>query len=194
MPVPTPSETRRSPPLPRSSLALLLIVSLLAPDATTAQRPLTENTLTDGGSEAPSATLDDVSWLTGHWIGEGLGSTAEESWLPPAGGAMVGVFRLANDEGVEFYEIMVLEEEAGSLVLRLKHFGPDLTGWEEREETVEFPLVARERETLWFDGLTLRRTAKDEFRIWVALSGEAEPDRREALFVYRRAPRGPSPY
>lgn len=100
---------------------------------------------------------------------------------------MVIAFRVVRDGGVEFYEIVTIAEQEGSLVLALKHFRPDLVGWEEREDVVRFPLVDRDEETLWFDGLSIRRDGPDRMRIWVALGGE-EDARREALFTYRRAP------
>lgn len=169
---------------------LLLAGSPLTPDGPAAlmgQTPLTENTLrADGSTPPPAASIGDVAWLTGRWSGEGLGSVAEETWLPPAGDAMAGVFRLVGEDGVQFYEIVTLRVEAGSLVLRLKHFGPDLVGWEEREETVDFPLVARGDDTLWFDGLTMKRVSDDEMHIWVALGSEGDSEAQEAHFRYRR--------
>ena len=99
---------------------------------------------------------------------------------------MLGVFRLVREGSPQFYELVTLVEEEGSLALRLKHFEPDLVGWEAKQESVRFPLVRREEETLWFDGLTIRRIGDDRMRIWVALESEGEV--REALFEYRRAP------
>lgn len=155
-----------------------------------AQTPSTEHTLRlDEGTPPPEASIADVGWLAGRWVGEGLGAVAEETWLPPAGGAMAGVFRLVRDGAPELYEIVTLVEEEGSLVLRLKHFGPDLVGWEEKGESVDFRLVRRDPETLWFDGLTIRRLGEDRMRIWVVLESEGEV--REALFEYRRAPGSP---
>lgn len=173
------------PATPFASIGLFALV---------AQAPLTENTLrADGSAPAPTASIDDVAWLTGRWSGEGLGSVAEETWLPPAGDAMAGVFRLVGEDGVQFYEIVTVREEAGSLALRLKHFGPDLVGWEEREETVDFPLVAKADDTLWFDGLTMKRVSEDEMHIWVALEREGDSEAQEALFRYRRDPGTPEP-
>lgn len=156
------------------------------------QTPLTENTLrADGATPPPAASIDDVAWLAGRWSGEGLGSVAEETWLPPAGDAMAGVFRLAGDGGVQFYEIVTVKETGRSLILQLKHFGPDLVGWEERDETVDFPLVARDDGTLWFDGLTIERVSADEMHVWVALGNEDDAEPQEALFRYRRVEGGP---
>lgn len=134
---------------------------------------------------APRAPREEAR-VAGRGVGEGLGATVEEVWLPPSGGAMAGVFRLMREGSTEFYELVTLVEDGGSLLLRLKHFGPDLVGWEERDEVVTFPLVRREPGALWFDGLTIRRVGEDAMRIWVAIESR-EGDVSEALFEYRRA-------
>lgn len=180
--------------IPRWPLFVTPLWCLVAAVPASAQSPFTEHTLrADDGAPRPHATLASVAWLPGHWTGEGLGALAEESWLPAAGGAMAGVFRLVDGDAVRFYELVTLVEEAGSLVMRLKHFHPDLVGWEEREATVDFPLVRLRADTLWFDGLTMARGARgDAMKIWVALE-QAGGVTSEALFTYRRRTSGDGP-
>lgn len=174
-----------------ATIPLLLFLFAVGVAECPAQVALTEHTLTrDGDHPVPQASIHEVEWLAGRWLGEGLGAVAEEAWLPPAGGAMAGVFRLVRDGEVELYEVVTLEEEGRSLTLRLKHFGRDLVGWEGKDEVVTFSLLKRDAETLWFDGLTIRRLEDDRMRIWVALAGEGEMP-REALFEYRRVEPGP---
>lgn len=144
------------PHLAKSALSMLGL--LLSPGLLLAQTQQTPNTLRlDRSDERPKATLADATLLVGHWRGEFLGSMGEEVWLPPAGGTMLGVFRLYREDRVVFYEIMTLVEEEGSIALKLKHFHPDLKGWEEKDEIVTFPLVRSGNDALWFDGLTYRR-------------------------------------
>lgn len=162
------------------------VAPLAAPVSVLAQTPFTEHTLeADAHAPPPPLTLSSVAWLAGHWRGNGLGASAEEVWLPLAGGAMAGAFRLVSRDTVRFYELLSLVEVDGSLVLRLKHFHPDLVGWEAEEDRVEFPLLRADSATLWFDGLTMRRVGADELKVWVALE-HADRNVEEALFVYRR--------
>jgi len=79
------------------------------------------------------------AWLEGRWVGAGLGGEVEETWLAPRGGAMVGVFRMASEERVSFYELMTIEEGPDGPQMRLKHFHADLRGWEERDESLVWP-------------------------------------------------------
>ena len=135
-----------------------------------AQRRHTEHTvMLDSGMTSPPATLADVAWLQGHWRGPGLGGISEEFWMEPSGGAMPGVFRTVTDGHVLFYEIFVLTEHEGSLVLRLKHFNPDMTGWEDKEEMVRFRLAHVEPGLIQFNSLTYRLETEDTMRIHVAV-------------------------
>jgi hypothetical protein len=70
---------------------------------------------------------------------------------------MVGYFRFVKDGKPVFYEIVTVIETNGSLAMRLKHFHPDLKGWEEKHVVQEFRLVALEGQTAYFDGMTMKR-------------------------------------
>lgn len=87
-------------------------------------------------------TVADLAWLTGNWRGQLAGDLIEEFWSSPAAGTLVGMFRWAQGDGVRFYELLVVEAGARGLVLRIKHFNPGLQGWEEKDEAVNFDLVA----------------------------------------------------
>ena len=88
------------------------------------------------------------------------------------------------NEQVSFYEIETITEENGTLILRLKHFHANLKGWEEKDETVDFPLVKLEANRALFDGLTFEKISDDEMNIYVMIEnndGKAE----EMKFAYK---------
>jgi len=152
-----------------------------------AQEALTEHTLTRSDTLArPPATLDDVSWLVGSWHGPGLGGMTDEIWLPPVGGAMPGMFRFVQDGAPVFYEIWAMREVEGTLVLELKHFNPDMTGWEDRDEMTRFYLVRVDGETAYFGGLTYHLADPDTLQIWLAMREGSEL--KEHSFTLRRQP------
>lgn len=140
--------------------AILLVGILSMAEPLSAQ----ETRVGEPGFESPPATVADVDWLVGQWSGEGIGgSQAHESWLSPSGGTMVGTFVQETGEGgIMFTEHMYLMEENGSLVVRLKHFNADLTGWEDKEGMVTFRLLAVEPCAAYFNALTYRCTTADE--------------------------------
>ncbi|MBL8645160.1 MAG: hypothetical protein JNK21_14605 [Rhodospirillaceae bacterium] len=137
------------------------------------------------GVPGPQASLAGLSWLAGEWQGEGLGGQVLDTFSAPAGGQMVGHFRLVKDGKVVFYELFTFAEVNGSLEMRVKHFNPDLTGWEEKAKVQTFPLVAVEKDAWFFDGVTMRRTSNDQMTTTVLISG-SNSQTREERFVYRR--------
>lgn len=87
-----------------------------------------------------------------------------------------------------FYEIWAMREVEGTLVLELKHFNPDMTGWEERDEMTRFHLVRVEGQTAYFGGLTYHLADPDTLRIWLALRDGEEVVEHD--FVLRLQPIG----
>lgn len=136
------------------------------------------------GQSSPKASIEQLSWLAGHWRGEALGGVVEEHWAPPSAGSMVGSFKLSVDGKVKFYEIEIIREVADSLVLQLKHFAPDLKGWEEKEQTVDFALVKIDASAAYFDGFTIRKISDDEIQMFVVLG--REPEVKEVSFSYHK--------
>ncbi len=133
----------------------------------------TENTIKLApGQKSEKASIADMAWLAGTWTGEGFGSEAEETWNKPKGGVMIGMFRLTKDEKPVFYEFMTLEETDGSLVMRVKHFHGNLVAWEEREKTVDFKFVKKDKNRLYFEGLTFEVAGPDAVTLYLAMSGK----------------------
>ena len=160
--------------------SLIIVVLLLC--IITAQ---SQNTLSLGENDtSPKADIKDVAWIAGHWQGEAFGGIAEEIWSPPLGNAMVASFRLIVDNQVSFYEIETITEENESLILRLKHFHANLIGWEEKDETVDFPLVKIERDKAYFSGLTFEKVSDKEMHVYVRISDE-EGNQQEMKFPYK---------
>lgn len=173
------------------ALGLLVLCSLGAAAQEVTQ---TAHTLrASEGLEPPPASVADVAWIAGSWAARALGGRAEEVWAPPRNGNMMGMFRLLGDEGVRFFEILTISEEDGSIFLRLKHFHPDLRGWEEKDEDQRFPLVELEEDAAFFSGLTFQRSGPDRLDVYVA-SESPGGETRELAFAYtRQAPTAPAP-
>ena len=140
------------------------------------------------GETSPPAKIEQLGWLVGHWEGEGLGGKSYETISPPIGGQMIGHFQQVKDGKVQFYELYQFVPHGDSLRLRLKHFNADLTGWEEKEETVEFPLVAIEKDAVYFDGLTMRRTKDGGMEAFVIVSDGGGDAGETVSFRFKRKP------
>lgn len=64
------------------------------------------------------ASIGDLGWLSGAWVGtRSTGATNEERWSPPLGGAMLAVSRSVNTSGKMFaFEYLRIVERDGGLV------------------------------------------------------------------------------
>jgi hypothetical protein len=167
---------------------VVLLASLITISITGyGQEKETANTLKLAGTIRPNATIEDIAWLAGHWKGTALGGVTEEIWSPPQANAMMGSYRLIkNDTLIVFYEILTITEEGQSLTLKLKHFNKDLTGWEEKNEVREFKLVKKEKNKLWFEGMTFEFIDDNTFQVYLAIhkkNGEVI----EEIFPYKKA-------
>ena len=137
------------------------------------------------GGKSPEATLEDVSWIAGHWKGEAFGGVAEEIWSPPLGDSMMFVFKLVADGKVQFYEVGHIQQIGETLLLQLKHFHDSLKGWEEKDETVDFKLVEIDGNRVYFDGFTIEKISENEINMYVVV-GEEDGTAKEVKFNYKK--------
>ena len=158
------------------SAALVLAASLHAADTRSAER----------NAAPPDAQLSDLAWMEGRWVGKGFGADLEETYSAPAGGQMPGHFRVVRDGKPQFYELVMIAQVGSSIEYRVRHFNPDLTAWEEKDNVVRFPLVALEKDVWFFDGLTIRRTGRDSADHIVRIKHK-DGTENEAVLRYTRA-------
>ncbi len=169
------------------AVLVLTLIPAVAYSQESTTRSQTANTIRlAADAPRPKARVADLAWLVGRWEGQGLGGTMDEVWSEPAGGAMVGYFRLVREGKPVFYEIMTLLESEGSVEMRLKHVNPDMTGWEEKNGYVTFRLVRQDPTGAYFEGLTFRRVDSDRIEGFIALRDKASGTVREEKLTYRR--------
>jgi hypothetical protein len=111
----------------RAVVAFVLAVAML---------PLTITSALAQGN-APTASLQDLSWLTGHWVGTtATGQHIEEMWMPARDGLMIGSFRWERGQGRWLFEFMSLDTGPSAaptpLTFRLKHFDRGFRGLEDK--------------------------------------------------------------
>ena len=121
----------------------------------------------------PIAKISDMSWYVGRWVGEGFGGELEENFGPAMGNSMIGSFRMIQKGQPIFYEFVAIVEEDNTLAYKVKHFNPDLTGWETKDKYVSFPLVKMGEQIAWFDGMTIKRVA-DELTIYLVVNNDGK--------------------
>ena len=161
--------------------SLVLIIALVLFSSCYAQK----NTLKfPKNGTSPKATLNEVSWIEGRWLGEAFGGITEEIWSPPLGGSMMFSFKLVSNGKVVFYELGGIRQVDDSLIFQLKHFGNDFKGWEEKDETVDAKLVKIEDSKVYFDKFTFEKISDSEINIYVVIEENGETE--EAKFNYKK--------
>jgi Domain of unknown function (DUF6265) len=173
----------------RFSFILITAAVLLTPAANVqADGPVPLLTRTaPAEAPRPKAQLSELAWLVGQWEGPGIsGAVSQETWSRPLGGAMAGTFVQTDDKGgVMFSEYMQIVPDGESLTMRLKHFNADLTGWEEKEKSITFRLIAHEGAAWYFNGLTYQREGRERLLVAVRMRGK-DGAVSELVFRFRR--------
>jgi hypothetical protein len=139
----------------------------------------------EGEQGMSNSLIEKARWLVGSWSGEGMGGKCEEVWFPPVDGTMMCMFRFIKDGKIGFYEFITLSEEGDRLIKKLKHFNPDLTGWEEKDKTTEFEFISCSDTEIVFDGMTIRKTGDDTMEIVVKLKS-SDGTVKDVPFSYSR--------
>ncbi|XWN37792.1 MAG: DUF6265 family protein [Balneola sp.] len=118
--------------------------------------------------------INDYSWLVGSWKGDGFGGISEEIWSKPENGVMMGMYRHLKEGKLIFYEFLILDETG----LRLKHFHPDLKGWEEKDETTFFEMIEYSPTKIEMKGLIFEKKSEDlmEIRLKLKRNGKVETE------------------
>lgn len=78
--------------------------------------------------------------LTGNWRGKIGDDIVDEYWSIMAANTLIGMFRWLKEGEVSFYEFVVIDNIDGKIRLKIKHFNPDLTGWEEKANYIHYVL------------------------------------------------------
>ena len=74
----------------------------------------------------PAATVSDLAWMTGHYKGATGNGALEENWAMPEGGSIASLVRSTAAGATTMIELIVIEEEGNSLMLRLKQWDPGM--------------------------------------------------------------------
>ncbi len=106
-------------------LSATLVLSFLALAAST-------------GYAGPQASVNDLGWMTGHWVGAAGPNTLEENWILPEGGSLAAIVRMTGDGGTSMFEVIAIEEKDGSLVLSIQQWD---AGFVPRAEAQKMELV-----------------------------------------------------
>ena len=146
-----------------------------------------------GTAPPATATIQQVAFITGRWTGMLGDRHIEQHWMAPAGTSMVAAYRNLQGTKAMLYELLVIEEQEGGLVLRIKHFepGPGLKSREAQGEAAEHRLVKVAGEMAVFEStgpnavrVTFSKPSQDELSIVLDRMRDGQPVK--TVFPYTR--------
>jgi len=94
-----------------------------------------------GGTPPRKDALADFSWLTGRWQGKWGPRIAQQVWMPPNSGVMVGVFQLSENGRTLVIELYAISSSPQGIALRIRHFTRALTPWENRPSVLNLKSI-----------------------------------------------------
>jgi hypothetical protein len=132
----------------RFSLILMLVVT------TAGVRMGGQEAAAIGTAPKAKAALGQVAWIAGPWRGMLGDRQIEQHWMTPAANSMVAMYRSIQGERATLYELLAIEQDGESLMLRIKHFAPGagLAGREEKDQSIDHALVRVDGRTAVFEG------------------------------------------
>lgn len=139
--------------------------------------------LASGSIQAQSNTrIDELAWLAGCWSITLPDGSIEEHWLPPAGGAMLGLSRTIHGGRMTEFEFLAIREVDGKLAY---------VSIPSRQTETVFPLVQISSTTLIFENpahdypqrIIYRKQGKD---LTARIEGEVAGKLRASDFPYQR--------
>ena len=75
---------------------------------------------------AYAASIADLAWMTGTYAGAVGPGELEENWTVPKAGSIQAVVRMTGGGATSMVELIVIEEEDDTLMLRLQQWDPGM--------------------------------------------------------------------
>lgn len=137
-----------------TAFVLLILLSLLAAGTAVSVHLIQDTARPPAAVDAHpterAASIHDLTFLAGAWIGTIGQDKAEEHWSQPAAGNIMGMFRwIGADDSLRMLEILSITEENETIHLRLIHYSSTLQPWE--SEPVHLQLAALEPRMVRFE-------------------------------------------
>ena len=96
-------------------------------------------------AQIASASIHDLSWISGHWTGTYKGLSIEAQYSSSNGNLILGSTKMVNpQEKVAFYEFEEIAQDGNNMILRALPFG---------KPGADFPMKEQSRNRVVFENL-----------------------------------------
>lgn len=138
-----------------AAVALVLaMVGMGEPASNTSSTSPATAAAPSAASAGVAAKVDAAAFLAGRWqgkMGKNKDNHVEEVWSNPSGNNVVGMFRWLKADGTpSMFELLTIQEEDGTLALRLRHQTATGATWEGKDSTVTMRLAEKGENLLLF--------------------------------------------
>jgi len=100
-------------------------------------------------------------------------------------GIMLATYRHVSEEKNNFFELIsISENKDGSLVMKLRHFNPDLTAWEDEEGQLVWEMKAISDSSVTFGPCTYTLTEPNKMEISLIMNNDGKVETE--LFTFLR--------
>lgn len=149
----------------------------------------------------PKNTLAQFAWLAGYWQGQWGPRLAQQVWMPPQAGTMVGVFQLSENTKTLVVEIYTIVSTPNGISLRVRHFTSSLVPWPaDKSGPALLNLKSIDSKSIVFENATggqpkrwlMARTGPDTF-VQTFEIAQGHGQQQLARIVYQRKPAAASP-
>ena len=122
-------------------------------------------------------TWDDISWIVGDWVGDGFGGVSYEHWSQPIAGTMLGTYRHVGDGKNSFFELFTISKNAdGTFIMKLRHFNPDLSAWEDKEGQLVWEWKGKTNNGFTFGPCTYNLVGEGQMEIELKMINNGKPE------------------
>ena len=164
----------------RSARVALLALGLVGAAANAAQPEI--KSLPNPDAAAPAA-LADFKGLVGNWIGP-HGAAGFSAALD---GQMVGhLLLLADNNSSRIEELWIIRQDGPHVVVRQKHYAPDLKAREEKDQWAERGVVGVDRDDIYLNNLTWV-TGHNALQLLVRIPGTNGAPAQQLAYSFARA-------
>ena len=102
-------------------------------------------------AQTTAGTLNDLSFLEGHWKGTYNGGPIEAGWTAPEGSNIMGYIRMIKDDKPALYEVFAFEQGEKGPIARVKHFKPGLIALEEKNVSDTYNFIEAKKNQALFE-------------------------------------------
>lgn len=137
------------------------------------------------------AKVNQLAFMAGTWTQKQEWGDMEEFWGKPMGDSMISSFRVVKDGKAVFYEFVVIEEQNGMPVFKMRHFNRGSIGWEDKDKPLLFYLVDIEKNKADFElkdksvHLTYQLVAPDKLDVTLTEKNKKGKSKKD-VFNYTR--------